>query len=73
MDFDDFDSRRISRPGRLLVGDADENDAVNTLDALAVLDEFNSAVFAPGQPDCTEDGTVNTIDALCALDIFANE
>lgn len=70
LDFDDFDSRRIDRPGRLMVGDADDNGEVNTLDGLAILDEFNSGTYAAGQPDCDENGAINTLDALCALDIF---
>ncbi len=65
MDFDDFDSRRISRPGRLLVGDADDNGAINILDVQAVGNEVVNGVFAAGQPDCTEDGAVNILDVQC--------
>lgn len=65
IDFDDFDSRRISRPGRLLVGDADDNASINILDVQAVGNEVVNGVFAAGQPDCTEDGAVNILDVQC--------
>jgi len=65
IDFDDFDSRRISRPGRLLVGDADDNGAINILDVQAVGNEVVNSVFAAGQPDCTEDGAINILDVQC--------
>jgi len=70
MDFDDFDSRRISRPGRLLVGDANDDEAVSIFDTIAIIGEFQSGVFAPGQPDCNEDGQVNIFDAICTIGIF---
>jgi len=70
IDFDDFDSRRISRPGRLLVGDADDNGSVSIFDTIAILGEFQSAVFASGQPDCNENGSVDIFDAICTIGIF---
>jgi len=71
MDFDDFDSRRISRPGRLLVGDANDDGSINVLDGLAVFQESAGTSFAAGQPDCTEDGSVNVLDGLCIFTISA--
>lgn len=68
--FDDFDSRRQSRPGRLLRGDALDNGQVNLLDTVAVADEFFEGILAAGQPDCNEDGVVNALDAICIADIF---
>lgn len=68
--FDDFDSRRQSRPGRLLRGDALDNGEITLLDGLAVADEFFNDVLAPGQPDCTEDGVVDPLDGLCIADLF---
>ncbi len=70
IDFDDFDSRRSSRPGRLLVGDANNSGGINIFDAVAVIDEFQSGIFASGQPDCNENGSINIFDAVCIIDIF---
>jgi len=70
MDFDDFDSRRISRPGRLEVGDANADDSVSAGDLGSLLGEINEVAFAPGQPDCTEDGSVNAGDLGCILGII---
>jgi len=67
VDFDDFVSNRMTRPGRLLVGDANDDGQVNVLDVLAVYDELGGD-FAPGQPDCNEDGGVNVLDTLCVYD-----
>lgn len=66
MDFDDFDSRRISRPGRLLVGDANGDGQINFFDLFAVNNELAPGDnFAAGQPDCTESGEVNFFDLFC--------
>ena len=71
--FDDFDSRRLTRPGRLLACDADDNGLVNILDALDVLREIGpDEDLAAGQPDCNEDGTVNVLDALAILNIVGS-
>lgn len=72
IDFDDFDSRRMDRPGRLLRGDANDDLDCNVLDVQTILNEANtvgtaSPVFASGQPDCTEDGSVNVVDVQCIL------
>lgn len=65
IDFDDFDSRRVERPGRLLVGDADDSGGVDIFDVQAVGNEVVNGVFAAGQPDCDEDGTINIFDVQC--------
>lgn len=65
IDFDDFDSRRSERPGRLLVGDANDDGVVNTFDIQAVGSEVTGSQYAAGQPDCNEDGLVNTFDIQC--------
>lgn len=65
IDFDDFDSRRVERPGRLLVGDADANATVEIFDVISLRDELLELAFAPGQPDCNEDGAVDIFDAIC--------
>lgn len=69
-DFDDFDSRRSTRPGRLLVGDADDSGSVATGDLVSILSEINGNAFAPGQPDCDENGSVGTGDLVCVLTII---
>jgi len=61
MDFDDFDSRRISRPGRLVCGDADDDSSVSVSDLSSVRSEI-FGTFAPGQPDANEDGAVSVGD-----------
>jgi hypothetical protein len=72
IDFDDFDSRRISRPGRLLVGDANDDLVVNIFDVQAVGAEVTGGVFAMGQPDCNEDGLINIFDVQCVGAIVTN-
>ncbi|RFF30799.1 hypothetical protein [Wenzhouxiangella sediminis] len=70
VDFDDFDSRRIERPGRLLVGDANDDATINVFDISAIIDEVQTGTFAPGQPDCNEDGSINVFDISCLIDII---
>lgn len=65
VDFDDFDSRRIERPGRLLVADANADGSLDIFDALSLRDELAEVSFAAGQPDCDENGTVDIFDAIC--------
>lgn len=72
IDFDDFDSRRIDRPGRLMVGDADDSLGVNVFDAIAVIGEYQDGIYAAGQPDCDENGSVNVFDAICVIGIYQN-
>lgn len=70
IDFDDYDSRRIDQPGRLLVADADGNGVVDIFDSLALRDELEGTAFAPGQPDCDENGEVDIFDAPCLRDVI---
>jgi hypothetical protein len=67
IDFDDFDSRRSSRPGELLRGDADGSGGHNAADNTTILLERLGLQFAAGQPDCNEDGAVNAADNTCVL------
>lgn len=72
--FDDFDSRRQSRPGRLCRGLTDESrDELTIADALAIVAEFGSgsATLAGGQPDFNEDGAVNLADFFAVVERFA--
>jgi hypothetical protein len=69
MDFDDFDSRRISRPGRLCRGltaaPGDPRDFLNLSDFFAIFSESSgSGVFANGQPDYDQNGIINISDAF---------
>lgn len=74
IDFDDFDSRRVSRPGRLCRGLTDETrDLLTFSDAIEI---FNDAVspttFVAGQPDYNEDGLVTFSDAITVFDRAVN-
>jgi hypothetical protein len=70
IDFDDFDSRRIDRPGRLVVGDANADGNVTTSDITSTINEvFSVGVFAPGQPDCNEDGSITSSDVTCSINL----
>lgn len=70
IDFDDFDSRRDSRPGELLRADANGDEFIDTRDVSAVLAEINDIRFALGQPDCNEDGSIDTRDIGCLLKLI---
>ena len=69
-DFDDFDSRRSTRPGRLVVGDATDSGAVGVADLSAIIAEIQGSSFAAGQPDCNEDGNVGVADLSCVIGII---
>src|SRR5690625_4730233 len=73
IDFDDFDSRRSERPGRLLVGGENGDEVVNVSSLAQVLNERKGNGFAAGQPDCNEDGQVNVSDLACILTIRKNQ
>lgn len=63
--FDDFDSRRTSFPGRLMVGDADGSGAITISDLFAVEEERGGGDHAAGQPDCDESGAITISDLFC--------
>ena len=65
MFFDDFDSRRISRPGRLLRGDANDDGQIDLGDVIAANAESLGGALAAGQPDCNEDGQIDLGDVIC--------
>jgi hypothetical protein len=82
IDFDAFDSRRISRPGRLCRGLTDEARAplpgntvpsLNIADVQAIFGEFstNGASPANGIPDYNEDGFVNIADVSAVFTAFS--
>jgi hypothetical protein len=69
MNFDAFDSRRTTSPGRLLLGDANGNGSVNVGDAITIRNEALGGALAIGQPDANENGIVNVGDAIAARNI----
>ena len=74
MFFDDFDSRRQTRPGRLCRGLTDENrDELTNVDVLAIFEEFASEgeTLAGGVPDFNEDGVVNNNDLIGVFEQFS--
>lgn len=75
IDFDDFDSRRIDRPGRLCRGLTDPSrDQLALDDVNAVFAEFSSNGGTPagGQPDYNEDGSVDLDDVSEIFSRFAS-
>ncbi len=72
IDFDDFDSRRVSRPGRLLVGDANNDGSITGGDLTSLVNELLGTSFSAGQPDCNEDGNITGGDLTCLVNILLN-
>ena len=64
--FDDYEARRTTAVGRLLVCDANANGSVTIADAVTVLLELGGTI-ATGQADCNENGGVTIADAVTAL------
>src|SRR5690625_180721 len=64
IDFDDFDSRRSERPGRLCVGDTNGDEQLSMSDVNNIYKEVQSfgSWFADGQPDFNEDGNITMSD-----------
>ncbi|MGY6553803.1 MAG: hypothetical protein ACXIUM_04685 [Wenzhouxiangella sp.] len=76
MFFDDFDSRRQTRPGRLCRGLTNEaRDGLTLEDGQAIFTEFSSdgAILAAGQPDFNEDGFVNLEDGQAVFVRFSTD
>ncbi|RFF28115.1 MULTISPECIES: hypothetical protein [unclassified Wenzhouxiangella] len=76
IDFDDFDSRRQERPGRLCRGltvPETERAALDLEDVNKIFDEFASGGSRPvgGQPDYNEDGAVDLDDVNTVFSRFA--
>jgi len=73
LTFDAYESRRSTAVGRLCLGDADANAAINFLDVSAVFDEVSSgsAILAQGQPDVNETGSVNFVDVTGLFDLVS--
>ena len=62
VNFDAFDSRRTTQPGRLCVGDAVPDGVRNVFDIGGIIGEINATSLSAGQPDVTEDGFMNVFD-----------
>lgn len=73
IDFDDYDSRRDTVPGRLVRGDATGDNSVNSLDFVQVINDIGGLSVAPGQPDCTEDGKIDSLDFVCVINVIAGQ
>ena len=70
--FDAFDSRRTTTPGRLCRGDANNSGTRTGADATAVINEFVNGVLATGQPDANGNGQVVGSDASSIITAFLN-
>jgi hypothetical protein len=75
LTFDDYVSHREMPVGGLLIGDANNDGAVNLFDISATLLEvdFFNPVVQEGTPDCNMDGQVDLFDisaTLLAIDFF---
>jgi len=70
IDFDDYDSRRDTVPGRLLRGDANGDGVTDGDDQTPVVNEFLFGESSAGTADCNEDGEVNGDDQSCIVNIF---
>lgn len=70
IDFDDFVSTRVNRPGRLMIADTNDDEQLNVLDIAVIGAEVVHNSFADGQPDCDENGTINVLDIACVGNII---
>ena len=70
MNFDGYESRRSTSIGRLLAGDANNDNNVSIFDAIAVINESSGpGNLAPGNPDCNEDGSISVFDFICIVNV----
>jgi len=70
LSFDAYESRRSTAVGRLLVGDANSDGAVDVLDINTLANEILNSELGSGVPDCDESGTVDVLDVNCMADII---
>jgi hypothetical protein len=68
MIFDAYESRRTTSVGRLTVGDASGDGAVDISDVTNIVDDVFGTP-STGTPDCDENGIVDISDVTCAVDI----
>lgn len=67
--FDDYESRRSSAIGRLLLGDANNSGGITIADAVTIVNELGGA-YSIGVPDCNESGGVSIADAICVVNLL---
>lgn len=70
MNFDAYESRRSTAVGRLMVSDANGDQAINSQDLAVMVNELLGLGLAPGQVDCNEDAIVNSQDLACIVNIL---
>jgi hypothetical protein len=70
MNFDAFDSRRTTSPGRLCRGDSNNSSTVTGADATQAILEFVNGTLAQGQPDVNGNGNVTGGDATGIINVF---
>lgn len=74
-DFDDFDSRRTSRPSVTNpqpAGDANADGTLTGADLTSLVNELLGVSFALGQPDCNQDGAITGADFTCIVNQILN-
>lgn len=64
MNFDAFDSRRTTNPGRLCRGDANGDNSYGSGDRVQMTNEILGTALAVGQPDTNEDGNLGSADRV---------
>jgi hypothetical protein len=65
INFDEYDSRRTTAPGRLCKEDANGNNLIQGTDRVTITNEILAVSLATGQADCTENGAVQGTDRVC--------
>jgi len=71
VNFDEFDSRRTTNPGRLCRGDSNGVNGITATDRSAITTELANGALAAGQPDCNESGGVTATDRSCVTALLA--
>lgn len=56
--------------GLALMGDSNDDEAVNSGDVISIINEFFDAGLSSGTPDCNLDGNVNSGDVICIINKF---
>lgn len=71
LTFDDYEAHRDAPVGPLeMIGDANNDDAINILDIGVITSEILLTGLGEGKPDCNLDGSVNILDIGCATNII---